>query len=183
MPVVGPEYYNIDFLIVDSNDPKTIVLMDTSTYLEQPELPVIDVIPPGYTGYIQIPYLPNSTIVLNSDDLKFTDNCEFEYLADLPDGVYQIKMKVCPYNQLFKKQCFLKDTIFYRNYQTLLLSFDQGCDSYDTDSLKSQMLDLDILVQSAKAEVAMCNVDRGVQKFQAAMSALDRINQKLNCKV
>lgn len=182
MPVIGPDYYNIDFKILDSNDPKTIVLMDTSTYLDQPELPLIDIIPPGYTGYIQVAYIPGTTIVLNSDDLKLTDNCEYEALADLPDGVYQIKMKVCPYNQLFKKQCFLKDTIFYRNYQTLLLSFDQGCDGYDTDDLKRKVLDLDILLQSAKAEVSQCNVDRGIQKFQTAVSSLDSINKKLNCQ-
>lgn len=182
MPLIGTQSYNIDFYVLESNDPKTIVILDRSNYLDQPELPLIEVIIPGFTGFVQKEYIPNGLIVLNSDSLDLTEACEYETTADLPDGVYQITMKVCPYDELYNKKCYLKTTKFYEAYQNILLNFDIADTSYNQDKLKQDIIDLDILIQSAKAEVNRCNVDRGTQKYQTALRKLLSINRKLNCE-
>lgn len=180
--LIGTQTYTINFYIIESNDPKTIVILDQSNYLDQPEQPTLDVIIPGFTGSVSKEYIPNGINVLNSDSLDLTEQCEYDTTADLPDGVYQITMKVCPFDQLYNKKCYLKTTKFYEAYQNLLLNFDITNNTYNQDELKRNIIDLDILIQSAKAEVSQCNVDKGVQKYQAALRKLLSINRKLNCE-
>ena len=181
MPLIGIETYKIDFAILENNNPKTIVLLDQSHYLDVPEKPMLFVTLPGYTGHVEIPYVPNTIITLDSDSLKLTEECDYEELAELPDGVYQIRMGVCPYDELYIKKCYLKTTKLDCKFHNLLLSYDD-CECMDEKTLKSQIVDADILIQSAKAEIGMCNVEKATSKYKIALSKLNSIDKKLNCK-
>lgn len=181
MPLIGTQQYNIDFYIVESNDPKTIVILDRSNYLDQPEKPLLQVTLPGFTGFKHIEYIPQSINVLNSDSLDLTSPCEYDCTAPLPDGIYQITMMICPYDQLYKKVCYLKTTKFYESYQNLLLNFDIADKFHNQDQLKKDIVDIFILMESAKAEVNRCNVERGMKKYQAATRKLLSVNKILNC--
>lgn len=180
MPLIGIDTYKIDFAILENNNPKTIVLLDQSNYLSVPEKPLLFITPPGYTGHIELVYNPDSIIVLNSDSLGFTDQTDYDDLADLPDGVYQIRMGVCPYDELYSKKCYLKTTKLDCKFQNLLLTYD-NCDCMDERELKNQIVDLDILVQSAKAEINICNIEKGISKYKSAMKKLENLEKKLNC--
>lgn len=181
MELIQEKEYSINFYIIESNDPKSIVIFDKSLYIDLPEKPLLEVTLPGFTGSVQIPYLPNTLIVLNSDSLDLTKECEYENYADLPDGVYQITMKFCPYETFYNKKCFLKTSNFYQEYQKLLLSLDFTKDSYDQDYIKNQIINMDILIQSAKAETSLCNIQKAVNKYSGALSILSNINRKINC--
>lgn len=192
MPLIGIDTYIIDFAILETNDAKSITLMDKSHYLTTPEKPMIAVTLPGYTGYIEFPYTPytpitpftpNTVIVINSDTLSLTDGLNYEScLRDLPDGVYQITMKVCPYNELFKKQCYLKTTVFDNQFAEMLLNIDINCGCLDENILRDQLLDIDILIQSAKAETRICNVEKATDKYRMALAKLNSLITKLKCK-
>lgn len=182
MPLVGIESYIIKFSVLPTNDPTSIVLLDQSSYIQTPQLPLLEVTLPGYTGAIQIPYTPNSIITLNSDNLSLTDPCDYDYLADLPDGVYQITMMICPYTDLYNKQCYLKATQLENQYNNLLLNLDLHCKCLEENKLEQELIHIDILIQSAKAESRICNIQKATQKYQAACKAVESLLRKLNCK-
>lgn len=180
MPLIGLDEYKINFRIIPTNDLKTIALLDLSTYLGTPEKPLISVVLPGYTGSVDFTYVPAGIVIINSANLRLTTNGIAGYLADLPDGVYQITMKVCPYDELNSTMCYLKTSQLELDYQKLLLSVDV-CGCNDEHKLKENIVDLDILIQSAKAEADTCNTTKAVTKYQAAVKKLASINKTLNC--
>lgn len=180
MPLIGIDTYKIDFNILETNNPKIIALLDLSNYLTVPNKPLLFVTLPGFTGHVEIPYIPRSIITLNSDDLKLTEECDYDDLADLPDGVYQIRMAVCPYDELHSKKCWLKTTNFDCQFQDILLNYE-NCDCLDQSKLKETILDVDILIQSAKAEINRCNIDKAVSKYRTALKKLENLEKKLNC--
>lgn len=181
MPLIGIDTYQIQFSVLETNNAKTITLLDQSNYLTPPEKPLLFVTLPGYTGHVELSYIPRSIIVLNSDSLLLTEQCDYEDLADLPDGVYQIRMAVCPYDELYQKQCYLKTTNLDLRFQNILLTYNQ-CGCIEERDLKNAIVDIDILVQSAKAEINICNVERAASKYQTALKKIINLERKLNCK-
>ncbi len=179
MPTLETQTYNIDFFVLDTNDPKKLILVDQSTYLSIPEKPKLFIIPPGFTGYTEVDYVPNTLIILDSNKLKLTEACDINNLADLPDGVWQITMAVCPYEDLFAKKCYLKTTKLEAEYRDLLLKLDTGSSCIEDKKLKENIIDLDILIQSAKAEIVYCNIEEATQKYKAALNKIQIINKNL----
>lgn len=176
--------YSLDFYILDTNDPKSILLLDRSNYLFEPENPKLFIVPPGYTGEINIEYpgIKNSIIEINSDSIGLTENCNInEEFANLPDGVWQITMSVCPYEELYNKKCYLKTTQIECKLQDILLRFDD-CGCLPDKEFKNLIVDIDILLQSAKAEVSICNIENATKKYNQALKLLNQIEKKLNCK-
>jgi hypothetical protein len=183
MPLLDIQSYKIDFVVLDTNDPKKIILLDQSKYLDTPEKPKLFITPPGFTGHLEVQYKPNSIIILDSDSIKLTESCDYnDKLVNLTDGVYQITMAICPYSELFSKKCILKTTQLEASYRELLLSLDVSSPCITDAKLKEQIIDLDILIQSAKAEITICNIEKATSKYKTAASKLASINKKLNCK-
>lgn len=180
MPLIGIDTYKIDFNILETNNPKILAILDLSNYLEIPQKQRLFVTLPGFTGHVEVPYKTNTITVLNSDNLKLTEECDYEELADLPDGVYQIRMAVCPYDELYTKKCWLKTTAFDCRFQNILLNYDD-CNSTDKKYIEESIMKIDILIQSAKAEISRCNIERAISKYQSALKKLESLEKKLNC--
>lgn len=181
MPLIDIESYIIDFVFLEGNSRKTIDILDKSNYLDDPEKPLIAVTLPGFTGHVEVPYITGGIISLNSDNLGITSSCEYADYADLPDGVYQVTMKVCPYDELFNKKCYLRSTQLELMYQELLLNVG-SCDCIDEKKTTNELIEIDILIQSAKAETSICNVQAATTKYQIAMNKVMNLTKKLNCK-
>ena len=182
MPLAEALDYIIDFSILESNDLKAIYILDKSTYITPAEKPVIDVILPGFTGYVSTTYTPGTIIVLNSDNLDLTDATEYADLACLPDGVYQITMKVCPYEELYNKQCYLHTARFKRDYTEFLINLEKAYKCFDEQILEQELMEIELLLISAKAEVTICNAEKAAEKYKIAVKKLNKLNKKLNCK-
>lgn len=176
--------YKIDFYILDINDPKSIVLLDRSNYLFTPEKPRLFITPPGYTGDIEVEYpgISNTLIELNSDSIGITETCDHTSpFVDLDDGVWQIKMAVCPYEELYAKKCYLKTTQLDCRIEDILLRFD-NCGCIDNQKFKNTIIDIDILLKSAKAEVNICNIKSATDKYKQAVKLVNSLEKTLNCK-
>lgn len=182
MPVINITSYNIDFSILEDNNPNTLIILDKSTYLDTPEKPLLDIVLPGYTGYLEVPYKPGTISLYNSDSLTLTEPCDDGSVAPLPDGVYQVTMKICPYDTFFATKCYLKTSSFNALYEELLLNYPNNSSCFDQKQLKNEIMDIDILIQSAKAEANRCNVQRASSKYQAASDRLAFVTQQLNCE-
>lgn len=181
MPVIGLETQLIDFLFLDTNDPKIIVLLDRSVYLTTPEKPLINVIIPGFTGSVDFAYTPSSLIVITSDTLGLTYSTDLGTTSDLPDGVYQITMKVCPYDEFYTKKCYLKISCFQKEYEDLLRTLDLKCECLEPKEVEKELIDIEILIKSAQAECNICSVEKATCKYQAALKKLRALAKKLNC--
>lgn len=181
MATLEVQTYKIDFAVLETNDPKKLVLLDQSNYLDVAEKPMLFITPPGFTGHLEVPYTPNSLIILDSDKIGLTEPCNYDYLANLPDGVWQITMAVCPYKELFAKKCYLKTTQLEAQYRDLLLKLDVGSPCMEDKKLKENIIDLDILIQSAKAEITYCNIEKAAAKYKTALSKIETINKNLKC--
>lgn len=181
MPVLDIETYKIDFLILESNDPKVIVLLDRSVYLDNPEKPLLEVTLPGFTGYIEVPYNINGITVLDSDVLKITESCDYDYLADLPDGVWHIRQKVCPVDELFESKCYLKTQRLQEEFNALLLTISESCyDGVDKTEVNNDIIDIEILIKVAKLEAGRCNAQTAIAKYNAANRKITRLFNKIN---
>lgn len=182
MPSIDIQTYKLDLIFLKNNDPKSIAILDQSTYLSDPQLPLLQVIPPGFTGALQVPYAPNTITILNSDNLTLTDVTECGDLMDLPDGVWQITQMVCPYDELYTKKCYLKTTQFDNAFSNALLNYREDLSFIDKNEYEKSIIEADILIQSAQAETYFCNIDKATQKYKKALSIVNNLNKKINCK-
>ncbi len=181
MALIGFDVYQIDFFILDNNNPKTLVIFDQSTYLDTPEKPMYSIKLPGYSNGIVIPYTPSTISVLNSNILGLTTVPCFENLADLPDGVYEITQMVCPYDELYKTILYLRTTYLQCVYDKLLLEPNLKSPCVTEQEIERQLIHIDILIQSAKAEAANRNAVKAQEKYSTAMAAITQLQKTLNC--
>ena len=89
--------HHLDFDIYESDyNPKTMVFLDKSSYMETPEKPKLEVILPGFVDSKVVPINPNSLNVLNTSALGISSINSFE---DLPDGAYTLTYRICPHEE------------------------------------------------------------------------------------
>lgn len=105
----------IDFEVINTNNPKTLLIGDTSKWLHAKDKPsFINITLPGYTKSKPFTFKKDSMQVFNSHNLGLTEfiKCvdEQEYI-DLPDGVYTFLLE-SGYENIEKKRYYLKtDTL------------------------------------------------------------------------
>lgn len=98
--------HTLDFDIYDLDyNPKTLVFLDKSSYMEDPEKPKLEIIPPGYIEGKVVPINPNKLNVINSSALGLS---AFNCFTDLQDGVYTLTYTICPYEVFYKRKLYLR---------------------------------------------------------------------------
>ena len=170
--MITEKEYKIDFAVLDTTDIRYITLIDRSTYLDKPENPLLFITPPGFTGHVEIPYRPNTIIEIDGEDLELPEI--------LLDGVYQIKMGVCPYEELNKKVCYLRHTQLDNRIRNLLLEY-KGCGCISERKFKEGLMDAYLLIASAEASASICDSDKASDKYRMASKIISNLEKKLNC--
>lgn len=117
----------IDFQVYDSNDPKKIIVLDTSIWsLIEDKPAIIEIISPGEKKPVVHYYTKNGITVLNSVNLGLNcGDCGKEFF-DLPDGVYEITVKGSP-DKFNKKRYYLKTTTLLNKIDDALLKVYNDC--------------------------------------------------------
>lgn len=107
MPSIGQ--INIDFQVINSNDPAVLLVGDFSSWAHIENKPaVIEVIVPGASYPISFSFVKNSINALNGSNLNLgCGDCEGAY-PDLPDGIYTITVIGSP--DTFRKQRYYLKT-------------------------------------------------------------------------
>lgn len=118
---------HIDFQVYDSNDPKKIIILDTSIWALIEDKPaIIEVISPGEKRPVVHYYTKNGITILNSVNLGLNcGECGDEFF-DLPDGVYEITVKGSP-DKFNKKRYYLKTTTLLNKIDDALLKVYNDC--------------------------------------------------------
>lgn len=143
---------NIDFQVYDSNDPKYIIVLDTSIWMHLERKPaVIEIITPGEVKKVAYEYTKNGVNILNSINLGLNCNgCKQEFI-DLPDGVYEITVKGSP-DKFYKKRYYLKTTTIQSRLDDIILKYYSDCDTCDENAEEiSRILRYQDLISVAEA--------------------------------
>ena len=118
---------HIDFQVYDSNDPKQIIILDTSIWAHiEDKISVIEVIVPGSKKSIGHIYTKKGITILNSINLGLNcADCGEEFI-DLPDGVYEITVKGSP-DKFNKKRYYLRTTLTQKKLDDILINSYSEC--------------------------------------------------------
>lgn len=102
----------IDFEIIPTGNPRTMVFVDSSNYIEEPDKPLLEILMPGYNKFLLANVVARQVNTFNSNTLGYTELLNSDILLDLPDGLYKLKYKVCPYTANYKaKNIFRTDLL------------------------------------------------------------------------
>ena len=168
----------LDFEVVDTGNLKTLVFIDSSQYIENPEKPILEIILPGMNKYILINIAARKVNTFTSNTLNLTptilNDCS---LLDLPDGVYVFKYKICPYQYINRVKTYLRVTNILSRLKTVLDTL-QFADCNE-DDIKEEITNIFILIESAKASAELGNTDRASNKYQLADKKVNFLLDKL----
>jgi len=163
------------FDIYDSDmNPKTFIIFDKSYYMDKyPNNPIMDVTPPGFMKAISLPFIPREYNIINTGNLKLACG----EIGDLPDGIYTFRLSLCPNEIMYVCKTYLRTTLLEYKFHSLLLSCE-CVESEDSDRTKKILMNIDILIQSAKA-----NAERGnILKATSMYAYIEKMINRLNCK-
>lgn len=166
----------LDFEILETGNTKTIVFVDASNYIEQPEKPLLEIILPGYSNYFLINVAAGMVNTFNASTIGLSKVFDASCLIDLPDGIYQYKYKICPYDKTFISKSYMRVTNLLLKLQGVYNGIDltSEVDKY----FKSTLIDIHILIKGAQLLAAKNPV-----KAQANYLLASNLTDKLNCKI
>ena len=170
----------LDFQVYDSDDPKKIIILDTSVWEHISKKPsIIEIIAPGMKKPVVLNYKKNSVTILNSHNLRLNcGTCGEEYY-DLPDGIYEITIKGSP-DRFNKKRYYLKTTTLQSKLDDLLISnYTDECEKNDNILTTNKVLRYKDLIHIAEAFIRKGFISDANKIIN---NIVDFINQEKNCK-
>lgn len=115
----GFRQHILDFEIIPTGNPKTLVFLDSSDYFREPEKPLLEITLPGYSKYFLVNIIARKLNTFNSNTIGLTELLNNDCLVDLPDGIYTHKYKICPYDETYKIKKFFRTTLLEKQLDNL----------------------------------------------------------------
>lgn len=176
----GLHKHNIDFEIVNLGNSKIIVFLDCSEYFKQPDSPILDILVPGYHEVFSVPIefsLPNT---FNSNTIGLTSKLNCDEPTILPDGIYKYTYKVQPYDGLYKTKYFLRTEILDGLLEKVYSEVECSTQIVDNPNLKREIVDIHILLESAKANAKYSNIDKAQKDYRLALKKVEKLSKNIN---
>lgn len=177
--------HDLSFEILNTGNPKTLVFVDTSYYFEEPESPIIQVIPPGFNKYFVAAVIPRKVNTFNSGSLGISELVlDTSCLIELADGVWTITYRICPYDKQYVQQYHLRTVKLEKALNQIFDMMDHSdCTIKEDEKLKKELVDVMILIASGKASAEQNNPSKATDKYQKASKKVNKILDKLskNC--
>ena len=173
---------NIDFQVLNSGDPKILLIADFSDWAHVYNEPcVISITMPGAANSIKYNFVKNNINGFNSNTLGITcsTNCGDPDYLDLPDGIYEICLEASP-NTFRKLKYYLKldNTQLELDKQLVRLGFD-----YDIKNKAyiEHLQTIDFLLTVASAATRLGEIPKAAGHFDEAVKLLERYKDCKNC--
>lgn len=155
---------NIDFQIIDTSDPRYMIIADTSEWGGIEGKPaVIEIQVPGVVEPAIHYFDQKSVNVFNSITLGVNCvTCGLEEM-ELPDGIYEVELKGSPskYNQ---KRQYLRTTSTELELDRLLVQQIDNTFKLDTKVVE-KIMEIEVLLKTAKAHVRFRSNEKAHQLF------------------
>jgi hypothetical protein len=166
----------LDFEIVETGNPKTIVFIDSSNYFEEPELPVLDIIPPYFNQIFRATITARQVNTLNSSTIGLTAFVPSDCPLDFPDGIYKFTYGICPYVlnvTKYRVRTTQLDEKLNMIYKTL------ECNLYSNESVQRELLQIYLAKESAKANASLFYLQNAESDFRIATDKTDILYDKI----
>jgi hypothetical protein len=173
----------LDFEILETGNPLTLVLVDSSQYIEPPDRPLLEAFLPGFDKYLLTNVVPNQVNTFNSNTLNLAHSLSLNHLVVLPDGVWKFRYKICPYDYVFVDKSYLRTTLIEQKLSRAYNELDlEKCTDKTTAYILDQLTRVQILLRGGKAIVNQ-NTKRSSEYYKLADRLLDQILDKFhkNC--
>jgi len=173
---------NIDFEVIPTHNPARLWVGDMSSWgIAENQASVILITPPGSTKSINAVFQKHKLNIFNSVNLNLSclAECEEQDYADLPDGVWTLRVKSA-YTDLEKTRYFLKTDIFQleldKIYIRIGLDFDKN-----KKELRDDLADVEFLLRTASAHARNGDFYKSSRDFAGAQDLLDKYSTCKNC--
>jgi hypothetical protein len=181
----GLRQHNLDFEIISTGNPKTLVFIDASTYFATPEKPLLEITLPGYNKYFLANVVASKVNTFNSNTIGLTRVLNESELTELPDGIYRFRYKICPYDEVFIDKKYFRTTQIENKLAELYGKLEASdCSATDDKSLLMELAEVHALIEGAKGVRVGCITDRKANSFyQLALALVEKLTNKLcnNC--
>lgn len=175
----GLHSHYLDFEVIPTGNSKVIVFLDCSDYFKQPDSPSLEITVPGYNVPFTVPIEFSKANTFNTNTLGITSRLNGSTPVDLPDGIYTYKLKIQPYNVLYRIKNFLKTDILDSLLEKVYSSVECTTDIIDNPQLKRELVDIHILLESAKANATYCNLDKSKKDYSLALKKVEKLHKNI----
>ena len=179
--MLGLNEHKLSFELLETGNPKTLVIFDSSYYYEEPERPLLEITLPGYNKYFLVNVEARKVNTFNSNTIGLTDTLDTDEFIDLPDGVYGFKFKICPYNYVYTVQKKMRVTSLLKKLEEVYNKIDlSDCSTKEDRVIQFDLVRIHILIEGAKAVVNK-NSKKAFDNYQLANKLVDKLINKF-CK-
>lgn len=176
---------NIDFEVLGcSTNCKSLQIADTSNWgpaIMNPSY--IDITTPGSTLPVTVLFQKQVINRFNGNNLNLSDVSDYSFLPNLPDGAYQICVRVCmgvdgQNNPVYETVCkyHLQECQIRCRLAQKLLAIDLSCDVCKRDYL-NELLEVQLFLDAAQAQIDSCNVNKAMEYYRRAAQELERLKE------
>lgn len=175
----GLKKHILDFEILETNNPYNLIFLDSSSYYTDPTTPILQLVEPGTNDEIIVNISSGKANVFNSHTLGKTNALNGDSITKIKDGVWQATYRICPYNDLYKVKYFVRFEQINECLYKIYKDFDTECCTQNNESLKKQLNDIYLLMESAKAN-AYNNLKQKAEKdYALAVKKIKKLSDGL----
>lgn len=164
------ECIKIDFDVLETKNPKKLMIGDTSQeWLHAKDLQAyLYITLPGSTKPKVFEFEKSSIKVFNSDKLGITkDTKDSSKYADLPDGIYKIRLQ-SGFEEHYSEKSYLKTDILEREIRKSIIMNALNISSTN-DAFIEKVFEVDWKLKVAKAFAFECNLSMATRYYNEAL--------------
>lgn len=170
------ECLHIDFDVLETNNPKKLMVGDTSTnWLHAEEKPAyLYITLPGSKREHTFTFDKKSIMVFNSNNLGLSNptQCKAQDYVDLPDGLYTLKLQ-SSYEEHYVTKCYLKTDIMEKEIAKAIVKHALNM-STSNESFIDKIFDVEWKIKIAKSFTSEGNVPMAVRYYNEAVQMFNK---------
>lgn len=171
MPVITPN--KLSFEVLPTSNCNTLAIADTSIYNGVPEGATLQVELPDSSVIKEFPYTTGGVTVLNSNSLGYTNVSDLEDLQALPDGVYTIKISICPYDIFWYEKDYYRTCQLECKYYKAVIQLDLSvCESCYSKNKMNKLNLAWVYIQGVWANTQDGNINKATECYNVANKIL-----------
>lgn len=173
---------NIDFQVLDTNDPRVILIADNSIWGHIEDKPTIIEITVAGESSPKVHYFKQKQLnSINSYHLGLScpNECGEMEFTDIPDGIYTITVKGSP-DKYFKTRKYLRTVLTRLELDKLYINLNLFCKEKNMD-LYNLLIDIDLMLKSAEANVRHDNIAKAQELFFKAQALIQKAKGCKSC--
>lgn len=172
----------LDFTVIDTHNPLTIGIADTSTYPSNFTIlnPTLEITPPGFPK-VTVIYTINSINIQNSNTLNITCVTDISMLNPLPDGIWKVKMSISPAITFNITKEFIRTDKLQQKFGRAILKTDlTHCGENIKDEEMKVLDEVYFYIQASIAAANQCNTILAMNLYRQANTMLDNFLKGVN---